>query len=168
MFIDDPRGRPANRAQLATDRLDVYPEAVDGAFGADVDHAQLIKIYGPTREETPHTPAECIGCETKIIQGVPDTKHISTSYLEPQNVTMRMRLRRFARLTNGFSKKIENHASPPALFYMHYNLCRTHQTLPVTPATEAGTPDHVWGTDELVALIPEPTYGSRGAHKKRN
>jgi len=167
MFIDDLKGRLANRVQLTTDGLKVYLEAVEGAFGADIDYAQLVKIYGATQEETRYSPAECIGCETKIIQGKPDSKHISTSYVERQNLTMRMRMRRFTRLTNGFSKKIENHAYALALFYMHYNFCRVHQTLRVTPAMEAGIADHVWSLEEVAALIPEPTIGPRGPYKKK-
>jgi IS1 family transposase len=167
MFIDDLKGRLANRVQLTTDGLKCYLTAVENAFGADIDYAQLIKIYGATQEETRYSPAECIGCETKIIQGQPDKSHISTSYVERQNLTMRMRMRRFTRLTNGFSKKVENHAYALALFYMHYNFCRIHQTLRVTPAMEAGISDHVWSLDELAALTPEPTYGPRGSYKKQ-
>ena len=165
MFIDDLKGRLANRVQLTTDGLKVYLEAVEGTFGADVDYAQLVKIYGATQEETRYSPAECIGCETKIIQGQPDKNHISTSYVERQNLTMRMRMRRFTRLTNGFSKKIENHAYALALFYMHYNFCRIHQTLRVTPAMEAGISDHVWSLEEVADLLPEPTFGPRGPYK---
>jgi IS1 family transposase len=167
IFIDDLKDRLANRVQLTTDGLRVYLEAVEGAFGADIDYAQLVKIYGATQEETRCSPAECIGCETKIIQGQPDEKHISTSYVERQNLTMRMRMRRFTRLTNGFSKKIENHAYALALFYMHYNFCYVHQTLRVTPAMEAGISDHVWSLEEVAALIREPIYGPRGAYKKQ-
>jgi len=166
MSIDNLKDRLMNRVQPTTDGLRVYLEAVEGAFGADVDYAQLVKIYGATQEETRYSPAECIGCETKIIQGEPDKNHISTSYVERQNLTMRMRMRRFTRLTNGFSKKIENHAYALALFYMHYNFCRIHQTLRVTPAMEARISDHVWSIEEVVALIPKPTYGPRGPYKK--
>jgi IS1 family transposase len=167
MFIDDLRDRLSNRVQLTTDGLRVYLEAVEGAFGADIDYAQLVKIYGATQEETRYSPAECIGCESKIIQGQPDKNHISTSYVERQNLTMRMRMRRFTRLTNGFSKKIENHAYALALFYMHYNFCRIHQTLRVTPAMEAGISDHVWELAEIAALVPEPKSGPRGPYKKQ-
>jgi len=168
MFIDDLKDRLANRVQLTTDGLRVYLEAVEGAFGADIDYAQLIKIYGATQEETRYSPAECIGCETKIIQGQPDGDHISTSYVERQNLTMRMRMRRFTRLTNGFSKKVENHAYAIALFYMHYNFCRVHQTLRVTPAMEAGVTDHVWELEEVASLVPEPKCGPRGTYRKGN
>ena len=166
MFIDDLKSRLANRVQLTTDGLKCYLTAVENAFGADIDYAQLIKVYGATQEETRYSPAECIGCETKIIQGQPDKSHISTSYVERQNLTMRMRMRRFTRLTNGFSKKIENHAYALALFYMHYNFCRIHQTLRVTPAMEAGITDHVWSLEEIAALLPKPTYGPRGPYKR--
>jgi IS1 family transposase len=168
IFIDDLRSRLANRVQLTTDGLRVYLEAVEGAFGADVDYAQLVKIYGASQEETRYSPAECIGCETKIVQGKPNPKHISTSYIERQNLTMRMGMRRFTRLTNGFSKKVENHAYAVALHYIHYNFCRIHKTLRVTPAMEAGLTDHVWALEEIVGLIPEPTYGPRGPYKKKN
>jgi IS1 family transposase len=168
IFIDDLKDRLANRVQLTADGLRVYVDAVEDAFGADVDYAQLAKIHGATQEETRYSPAECIGCETKIIQGQPDKSHISTSYVERQNLTMRMRMRRFTRLTNGFSKKIENHAYALALFYMHYNFCRIHQTLRVTPAMESGISDHVWTIDEIVALLPEPTHGPRGPYRKSN
>ncbi|MCL5006008.1 MAG: IS1 family transposase [Acidobacteria bacterium] len=153
MFIDDLKSRLANRVQLTTDGLKVYLEAVEGAFGADIDYAQLIKIYGATQEETRYSPAECIGCESKIVQGKPDIKYVSTSYVERQNLTMRMSMRRFTRLTNGFSKKVENHAYAVAIHYMHYNFCRIHKTLRVTPAMEAGITDHVWTIKEMLDRV---------------
>jgi IS1 family transposase len=167
MFIDDLKSRLTNRVQLTTDGLRVYLEAVEGAFRADVDYAQLVKIYGASQEETRYSPAERIGCETKTIQGRPDKNHISTSYVERRNLTMRMRMRRFTRLTNGLSKKIDNHAYALALFYMHYNFCRIHQTLRVTPAMEAGISDHIWSLEEIAALLPEPKSVPRGPYKKR-
>ena len=112
----------------------------------------LVKIYESTQGEAPHSPAECTGCETKRIMGSPDPKHISTSYVERQNLSMRMQMRRFARLTNGFSKKVENHACAVAIHYMHYNFCRIHKTPRVTPAMEAGLADHVWSVEEILAL----------------
>ena len=154
--------------QLTSDGLNCYLDAVEGAFGADIDYAMLIKIFGASQEEVRYSPAECIGCETKIIQGKPDPKHISTSFVERQNLTMRMTMRRFTRLTNGFSKKVENHAYAVALYAMHYNFCRIHQSLRVTPAMEAGVSDHVWDIEEIAALLPEPTFGPRGPYKKRN
>ncbi|MBZ5515593.1 MAG: IS1 family transposase [Acidobacteriia bacterium] len=153
MFIDDLKGRLANRVQLTTDGLKVYLEAVEGAFGADVDFAQLVKIYGASQEETRYSPAECLGCETKRVQGNPDPKYISTSYVERQNLTMRMGMRRFTRLTNAFSKKVENHAYQVALHFMHYNFCRIHKTLRVTPAMEAGISDHVWTIQEMLDAV---------------
>jgi IS1 family transposase len=168
MFIDDLASRLASRVQLTSDGLKFYLEAVEGAFGCDIDYAMLIKIYGATQEETRYSPAECIGCEVKKIQGTPDSDHISTSYVERQNLTMRMSMRRFTRLTNGFSKKVENHAYAVALHYMHYNFSRVHQTLRVTPAMEAGLTNHVWSIEEIAALIPEPTFGPRGPYKKKN
>jgi hypothetical protein len=124
----------------------------------DCDYAQLQKIYGaPTEHETRYSPAKCIGCDMKVVSGNPDPKHVSTSYVERQNLTMRMHMRRFTRLTNAFSKKVENHAHSVALHYMFYNFCRIHQTLKVTPAMEAGLTDNVWSLEELVALMPKPT-----------
>jgi len=110
-------------------------------------------------EQRRYSPGKCIGADIKVICGDPDPKHISTSFVERQNLTMRMQMRRFARLTNAFSKKLENHAHAVALHYMHYNFCRIHQTLHVTPAMEAGITDRVWTVDDLVALIPKPTVG---------
>ena len=167
IFIDDLKSRLANRVQLTTDGLKVYLEAVEGAFGADIDYAQLVKIYGATQEEVRYSPAECLGCETKLVQGHPDPKHISTSYVERQNLTMRMSMRRFTRLTNAFSKKVENHAYQVALHFMHYNFCRIHQTLRCTPAMEAGVSDHVWSIEEIAALLPKPAFGQRGPYKKK-
>jgi len=136
-----------------------YLEAVEGAFGMDVDYAMLQKIYGaPSDEEQRrYSPAKCIGCDLKVISGDPDPQHVSTSYVERQNLTMRMQMRRFTRLTNGFSKKVDNHRHAVALHYMHYNFCRNHQSLRVTPAMEAGITDHVWSVEELIALLPKPT-----------
>jgi IS1 family transposase len=153
IFIDDLAGRLASRVQLTTDGHRPYLEAVEGAFGSDIDYAMLIKLYASTQEEARYSPAQCIGAETKRIQGNPDTEHISTSYVERQNLSMRMGMRRFTRLTNGFSKKVENHAYHVALYYMHYNFCRVHQSLRVTPAIEAGVTDHVWTIEEMLSKI---------------
>ncbi|HUP80909.1 MAG TPA: IS1 family transposase, partial [Pirellula sp.] len=123
-------------------------------FGSEIDYAQLQKIYGSPRDaETRYSPAICLGARKAIISGDPDFNQISTSYVERQNLTMRMGMRRFTRLTNGFSKKMENLEHAVALHYMHYNFCRIHQTLRVTPAMEAGISDHVWNLDELIALL---------------
>jgi IS1 family transposase len=151
-FIEDLASRLTNRIQLTTDGLRVYLEAVEGAFGANVDFAQLIKMYGASQDEVRYSPAECIGIDTKIVSGNPKSEHISTSFIERQNLTMRMGMRRFTRLTNGFSKKIENHLYAIAIHFMHYNFCRVHKTLRVTPAMEAGIADHVWSVEELVSL----------------
>src|ERR1039457_6590513 len=161
MFIDDLAGRLAHRVQLTTDGLKAYLEAVEGSFGCDIDYAQLIKIYGASQEEVRYSPAECLGCETKKISGNPDAKHISTSYVERQNLSMRMGMRRFTRLTNGFSKKFENHGHQVALYFFHYNFCRVHKSLRVTPAMEAGLTDHVWTLEELCALLPERKPNAR-------
>jgi len=153
IFIDDLKSRLANRVQLTTDGLRAYLEAVEGAFGADVDYAMLVKLYESSQEETRYSPAECMSCEWKAITGKPDPKHISTSYVERQNLTLRMQMRRFTRLTNAFSKKVENHAYHVALHYIHYNFCRIHSTLRVTPAMEAGVTDHVWTIEEMLTSI---------------
>jgi IS1 family transposase len=153
-FMQDLASRLANRVQLTTDGHRVYLNAVEGAFGGDVDYAMLVKLYGNDAEaETRYSPAECIGCQAVGIVGRPDPQHISTSYVERQNLTMRMKMRRFTRLTNAFSKKLDNHIAAIALHYMHYNFCRVHQTLRVTPAMESGISDHVWSINELVGLL---------------
>jgi len=144
MLITDLRYRVANRVQLTTDGLKVYLTAVEAAFGADVDYAMLSKIYESSQEETRYSPARCVGCKVQAISGQPDPDHISTSYVERSNLSIRMGTRRFTRLTNAFSKKVENHAAAFALYLMHYNFCRVHQTLRVTPAMEAGLSDHIW------------------------
>ncbi len=149
-FIEDLASRLTGRIQLTTDGLRVYLEAVEGAFGGNIDFAQLIKLYGASQEEVRYSPAECIGTETKVVSGRPNSEHISTSFVERQNLTMRMGMRRFTRLTNGFSKKIENHLYAIAIHFMHYNFCRVHKTLRVTPAMEAGIADHVWTITEML------------------
>jgi IS1 family transposase len=153
-FIGDLASRLATEVQLTTDGHKAYLDAVEDAFGCGVDYAMLIKLYGNEPEtEVRYSPAQCIGTRTEIIMGRPDAEHISTSYVERQNLTMRMCMRRFTRLTNAFSRKIENHAAAVALHYMHYNFCRIHQTLRVTPAMEAGVTDHVWSIEEVIALL---------------
>ena len=127
---------------------------MEEAFGGDANYAVLHKVYDYTEApDSRYSPATCIGCNMKTISGVPDPKHVSTSFVERQNLTMRMSMRRFTRLTNGFSKKIENHGHAVALHFMHYNFVRVHKTLRVTPAMEAGLAGHVWTMEELVGLL---------------
>jgi IS1 family transposase len=154
-FMYDLAARLANRVQLTTDGHRVYLQAVEGAFGNDVDYAMLVKLYGSDRAkgEIRYSPPDFIGCRSIRMVGDPDPKHISTSYAERQNLTMRMKMRRMTRLTNAFSKKLENHRYAVSLHYMHYNFCRVHQTLRVTPAMEAGITDHVWSLEEMVSLL---------------
>jgi IS1 family transposase len=153
-FIQDLAGRLSNRVQLTTDGLKMHLNAVADGFGSDIDYAMLIKVYGNDSEgEKRYSPAVCTGCKKETKIGNPDAKHVSTSYVERQNLTMRMGMRRFTRLTNGFSKKLENHIAAIAIHYMHYNYCRIHQTLKVTPAMEAGISNHVWAIQEIVQLI---------------
>jgi IS1 family transposase len=153
-FMQDCARRIVGRPQITTDAHRPYLQAIEDAFGADVDYAMLHKIYGASDEpEHRYSPATCIGCDMKTVSGDPDPKHVSTSFVERQNLTMRMSMRRFTRLTNGFSKKLENHGHAVALFYMHYNFCRVHKTLRVTPAMEAGLADHVWTLEELLGLL---------------
>ena len=154
-FMHDVAERLAGRIQLTTDGNRVYIEAVESAFQDEIDYAMLRKLYGadPEAPEARYSPAKCVGCEMKKISGNPDAKHVSTSYVERANLTMRMSMRRFTRLTNAFSKKLENHAAMVALFFMYYNFARVHQTLRVTPAMEAGISDHVWSIEEIVALV---------------
>ncbi len=151
----DVAKRITGRVQLTSDGHKPYLKAVEGACGWDVDFAVLVKQYGsgPEQPNTRYSPAVCTGCEKKIVKGDPDPAHISTSYVERQNLTMRMKIRRMTRLTNPFSKKIENHAHAIALHFMHYNFCRVHQTLRSTPATKAGVADHVWTIEEMVGLL---------------
>lgn len=152
-FVHDLAARLSNRIQLTTDGHRVYLSAVEDAFGCDIDYAMLVKLYGNDAEaDTRYSPAECIGCQTAAISGRPDPKHISTSFVERQNLTMRMSMRRFTRLTNAFSKKVDNLGHAVALHYMHYNFARIHKTLRVTPAMEAGISDHVWSYEEIARL----------------
>ncbi|MGA2985244.1 MAG: IS1 family transposase [Terriglobia bacterium] len=167
MFIDDLAGRLASRIQLTTDGLRVYLDAVEGSFGSEIDYAMLSKLYASSQEEVRYSPAKCVGVGRKVIMGTPDQSHVSTSYVERQNLSMRMGMRRFTRLTNGFSKKVENHAYMVALYFMHYNFAKVHGTLRVTPAMEAGVSDHVWNIEEIAVLLPEPVSKPRGPYKKR-
>lgn len=166
-FMEDVAGRLANRVQITTDGHKAYLDAVDGAFGCDVDYAMLDKIYGSSPESAKgrYSPAECIGAKKKRVEGRPDPAHVSTSYVERQNLTMRMHMRRFTRLTNAFSKKVENHAYAVALHFAFYNFVRIHKTLRVTPAMAAGLTDRLWEIRDIVALVEaaearQPAEGS--------
>lgn len=154
--MKDLAGRLKHRVQLTTDGHVVYVDAVEQAFGTDIDYAMLVKIYGfenPKAPNTRYSPPICIGADEKPINGKPASRHISTSYVERQNLTMRMSMRRFTRLTSAFSKKVENLACAVALHFMYYNFCRIHQSLRITPAMAAGVSDHLWSLEELVGLL---------------
>lgn len=157
-LMHDLASRLANRIQLTTDGHRVYADAVESAFGSDIDYAMLVKLYGNDSEtESRYSPGEFVSCRTIPMAGRPKVRDISTSFVERQNLTMRMQMRRFTRLTNAFSKKVQNLGYAVALHFMHYNFCRVHQTLRVTPAMEAGIADHVWEIDEIVALLDSRT-----------
>jgi IS1 family transposase len=158
-FMTDLAARMRGRIQLTTDGLGSYTVVVEDAFSREIDFAQLIKQYGnePQKLEARYSPAICRGTKTQVRAGNPQEEYISTSFVERANLTMRMGMRRFTRLTNAFSKKVENHAHAIALHFMHYNFCRVHQTLRVTPAMAAGVADHVWDLAEVVSLIDSPT-----------
>ena len=167
VLMDDLQARIANRVQLTTDGHKAYLEAVEGAFGGDVDFAQLVKLYGPTiTAPGRYSPAECIGARKTPVEGKPDEKHISTSYVERANLTMRMSMRRFTRLTNAFSKKVDNHMHALALYFAFYNFTRIHKTLKVTPAMAAGITDRLWSMEDIANLIdarsPKAAIGKRG------
>jgi IS1 family transposase len=169
-FMDDLAARLANRVQLTSDGHRAYLEAVEGAFGADVDYAQLVKLYGnaPESMKGRYSPAECIGARKERVEGNPDPKHVSTSYAERQNLTMRMHMRRFTRLTNGFSKKFEHHVHMVALYTVWYNWTRIHKTLRMSPAMAAGITDRLWSMEEIAEMV-EATLakpGKRGPYKK--
>jgi len=151
-FIADLKARLANRVQLTSDGHRPYLQAVEAAFGDDVDYAMLQKIYGPASEQHRYSPPQCVGIRRDMVIGSPDSAHVSTSYVERQNLTMRMSMRRLTRLTNGFSKKIENHMAATAIYFMHYNFARIHKSLRVTPAMAAGVSDHVWFLEEICEL----------------
>lgn len=172
-FMDDLCARLANRVQLTTDGHKAYLEAVEGAFGGDIDYAMLIKLYGDLGGKTAerkYSPAECTGIKKRTIEGSPEKAHVSTSYVERQNLTMRMGMRRFTRLTNGFSKKLGNHLHMLSLYFVHYNFVRVHKSLRMTPAMAAGVSETLRDMEWIVGLIdaraPEPK--PRGPYKKRN
>lgn len=157
-FMHDLNGPAANRFQLTTDGHSPYRPAVEDAFGCQIDYAQLVKIYGaPEKGRTPaeirYSPAQCMGARKAVVCGHPKYQHISTSHTERQNLTMRMPMRRFTRLTNAFSKKVENHEAAVALHFMFYNFARIHQPLRITPAMAAGISDHVWTLEEIAGLM---------------
>jgi len=157
-FMTDLASRLSRRVQLTTDGHKAYLNAVDGAFGSDVDFAQLVKLYGQdsgSAADRRYSPGVCIGATTQRVRGNPDPAHISTSYVERSNLTMRMSIRRFTRLTNGFSKKVENLAAAVSLHFAYYNFCRVHKTLGTTPAVAAGIADRVWTLADLIALLEE-------------
>ena len=171
-LMDDLRGRLVNRVQLTTDGHRAYleaVEAVEGAFGGDVDYAQIIKMYGPTPSPAGrYSPAECTGIKKVRVEGDPDEKHVSTSYVEVHNKTMRMHMRRFTRLTNGHSKKVANHAHMVALYTLFYNFIRTHGKLRMTPAMAAGIATTFMGFDDVLARIDAAQAPKvRGPYKKR-
>lgn len=167
-FIADLASRLAERIQLTTDGHGPYIGAVEKVFGGAIDYAMLVKIYEGQDDERRYSPAGFVKAEKRRITGTPDINEVSTSYAERQNLTMRMSMRRFTRLTNGFSKKIENLEHAVSLHFMYYNFGRIHKTLRVTPAMEAGIADHVWTLEEIAALVPEPAAKKRGQYKKKN
>ena len=171
-FMDDLASRLANRVQRTSDGHRAYLEAVEGAFGCDVDYAQLVKLYGnaPESFKGRYSPAECTGIKKTRIEGNPDEKHVSTSYVERSNLTMRMHMRRFTRLTNAFSKKVENHAHAVALHMMYYNFVRLHKTLRVTPAMAAGVSDRLWEIADIAKMVEdaETRPAKRGPYRKRH
>lgn len=173
MLMDDLRGRLANRVQLTTDGHRAYLQAVEEAFGADIDYGMLVKLYGGETggqgHERKYSPSECVGARKDTITGKPDPKHVSTSYVERQNLTMRMSMRRFTRLTNAFSKKLTNHAHMVALYALWYNFVRQHKTLRMSPAMAAGIETSLWTMEMVAALVEgrDPAPKKRGSYKPR-
>lgn len=173
VLMDDLRTRLVNRVQLTTDGHSAYLEAVEGAFGADVDYAQLVKLYGVADKgrtaEVRYSPMECTGIRKRTVEGRPDAKHINTSHVERMNLSIRMQNRRFTRLTNAFSKKLDNHIHALALYFAFYNFCRIHKSLRMSPAMAAGITDRLWSLEDIVAKIDAmaPPPAKRGPYKKR-
>jgi IS1 family transposase len=169
-FMQDTASRLASRVQLTTDNLKTYLDAVEDAFGGDIDYAKLVKLYGDTVAGAGrYSPAECTGTRKKRMMGSPDMKHVSTSYVERSNLTMRMSMRRFTRLTNAFSKKAENHSYAVALHFTHYNFVRMHKTLKCSPAMAAGLTGKLWEISDIVALVEaaDAPAAKRGTYKPR-
>lgn len=170
-FMEDCASRIKGRVQVTTDGLKAYLEAVEGAFGMDCDYAVLQKLYGSPSEDEQrrYSPARCIGCDMKVISGDPDPKHVSTSYKERHHLTMRMSMRRFTRLTNAFSKKVQNHAAMVAIHAVHYNFVRIHKTLRITPAMAAGLSDRLLSLEDMILMADSytPQPGKRGPYKKK-
>ena len=171
-FMDDVAKRLTNRVQMTTDGYVAYLEAIEGVFGGDIDYAQIVKMYGPGPDDLKgrYSPAECTGTRKRRVEGDPAIEDVSTSYVERQNLTMRMSMRRFTRLTNAFSKKIENHVHMLSLYFVHYNFCRIHSSLKVSPAMAAGVSDTLRDIEWIVELIDTRAQkpGPRGPYKKDN
>jgi IS1 family transposase len=168
MFTCDLRNRLAGRVQITTDGHKAYLQAMDAAFGEDVDYAMLVKIYGNTSEgQKRYSPAQIKGTSKTCCTGNPDIKQVSTSYAERQNLSMRMGMRRFTRLTNGFSKNVENHAHALAIYFMHYNFVRIHQTLRCSPAMAAGVTTTLWSLEDMAKMLDKPAPAKRGPYKKK-
>jgi len=173
MLMDDLRGRLANRVQLTTDGHRAYLSAVEEAFGADIDYGMLVKLYGAETggqgHERKYSPSECVGARKDTITGKPDPKHVSTSYVERANLTMRMSMRRFTRLTTAFSKKLTNHAHMVALYAIWYNFVRVHKTLRMSPAMAAGIETRLWSMEDVAELVEarDPAPAKRGTYKPR-
>ena len=169
-FMNDVASRLANRVQMTTDGLRTYLDAIEGAFGLDIDYAQLVKSYGtaPESKKGRYSPAECTGISKRTVVGEPEDKHINTSYVERQNLTMRMSMRRFTRLTNAFSKKIDNHVHMLSLYFVFYNFCRIHKTLKVSPAMATGVSETLHDMEWIVSLIDAraPKPGRPRKYKK--
>jgi IS1 family transposase len=167
-FMEDCAPRIVGRFQITTDQHKPYLAVVEKAFGGAADYAHLQKIYGaPEPTEARYSPASCIGGEIETVTGVPDPKHVSTSYVERQNLSLRISMRSFTRLTKAFSKKVENHGHAVALYFAYYNFCRIHKTPHITPAMEAGLTNHVWSVEELISLLPKEEAKRRGPYKKQ-
>jgi IS1 family transposase len=172
VFVDDLASRLANRIQLTTDGYRVYLDAVAGAFEDDINYAMLVKLYGEDPNavgpERKYSPGDCVGTRKEPITGNPDRKHISTSHVERHNLTMRMQMKRFGRLTNAFSKKVDNHIHALSLYFVWYNFCRQHKAHKLSPAMAAGVTDRLWSMEDIADLIEAraPKPGRRGPYKK--